>query len=140
MEQMEGVSYSSSRRSVAEGLQRSDGSGHSGSEEADEASEDDDASEKSEDDDATIEKKAKIRQFTSEIKALELAVEKKRAGFTGGNPIMMVNSDFAFSDEVVLISGRNDSRKRLQDCKGIFRRRSPRDKHLLTRWRLSRRR
>ena len=36
------------------------------------------------------EKRAKIRQFTSEIKALETAIEKKRAGFQGGNPIIQV--------------------------------------------------
>jgi transcription initiation factor TFIID subunit 7 len=50
-----------------------------------------DEDEESEDDEETVEKKAKIRQFTSEIKALETAIEKKRAGFTGGNPIMMVS-------------------------------------------------
>lgn len=72
--------------------QGSEASGHSGSEDALSGSDDDDdASEKSEDDDATLEKKAKIRQFTSEIKALESAVEKKRVGFTGGNPIMMAS-------------------------------------------------
>ena len=54
--------------------------------------EDDDA--KSEDDDETTEKRAKIRQFTSEIKALEAAIEKKRAGFTRGNPIMEVGYRF----------------------------------------------
>ncbi|ORY29634.1 TAFII55 protein conserved region-domain-containing protein [Naematelia encephala] len=53
---------------------------------------DDDEAEKSEDDDddETAEKKAKIKQFTAEIKALEGAIEKKRAGFTGGNPIIIV--------------------------------------------------
>lgn len=37
-----------------------------------------------------MEKRAKIKQFTSEIKALEAVIDKKRAGFTGGNPIMVV--------------------------------------------------
>lgn len=44
-----------------------------------------------EDDEETTEKKAKIKQFTSEIKALESAIEKKRAGFTKGNIIMEVS-------------------------------------------------
>jgi TATA-binding protein-associated factor Taf7 len=44
-----------------------------------------------EDDEESAEKKAKIRQLTGEIKALEVAVEKKRATYTGGsNPIMKV--------------------------------------------------
>lgn len=46
-----------------------------------------------EEDDETTEMKTKIRQLTGEIKALEGAVEKKRAGFTGGsNPIMKVSA------------------------------------------------
>jgi transcription initiation factor TFIID subunit 7 len=54
---------------------------------------DDDGEDEGEDeeDEETSEKKAKIKQFASEIKALESAIEKKRAGFTGGNPIMMVS-------------------------------------------------
>jgi transcription initiation factor TFIID subunit 7 len=44
-----------------------------------------------EDDEETAEMKDKIKQFTSEIKQLESAIEKKRAGFQGGNPIMMVS-------------------------------------------------
>jgi len=60
----------------------------SGSDDDDE----DDEGDKSEEDDETIERRAKIKQFTNEIKALEAAIEKKRAGFVGGNPIMMVSA------------------------------------------------
>lgn len=55
----------------------------------DEGGEDDD---EDEDDEETAEKKAKIRQFASEIKQLEAAIDKKRAGFQGGNPIMIVSA------------------------------------------------
>jgi TATA-binding protein-associated factor Taf7 len=57
------------------------------------ASEDDDDEEiaEVEDDEETMEKKDKIKQLTSEVKALESAIEKKKASFTGGNPIMMVS-------------------------------------------------
>ena len=58
----------------------------------DDDDDEDDEGEKSEDDDEeTADKKVKIRRLTSEIKALEGAVEKKRAGFTGGNPIIQVS-------------------------------------------------
>lgn len=61
--------------------------GLSGEEEDDE--EEGDKSE-GEEDEETMEKRAKVKQFTSEIKALEAAIEKKRAGFTKGNAIMEV--------------------------------------------------
>lgn len=66
------------------GLSEDDGA-TSGSEDDD----DDDEGDKSEYDEETLEKRAKIKQFTSEIKALETVIDKKRAGFTGGNPIMV---------------------------------------------------
>ena len=65
-----------------------DGFDEGDADDADEGGEDD---EEDEDDEETAEKKAKIRQFASEIKQLELAIEKKRAGFQGGNPIMIVS-------------------------------------------------
>lgn len=77
--------------------------------------EDFDEAEKSEeeedDDEETMEKRAKIRQFTSEIKALELAIERKRAGVQPLNPIMMVSPcDYNW---VVLMWGlcRNDLKR-----------------------------
>jgi transcription initiation factor TFIID subunit 7 len=42
-----------------------------------------------EEDEDLAEKKDKIKQFTGEIKILESTIEKKRNGFTGGNPIMV---------------------------------------------------
>jgi transcription initiation factor TFIID subunit 7 len=42
-----------------------------------------------EEDEDIAEKKAKVKQFTGEIKILEATIEKKRSGFTGGNPIMV---------------------------------------------------
>jgi transcription initiation factor TFIID subunit 7 len=42
-----------------------------------------------EEDEELAEKKDKIKQFTGEIKILESTIEKKRNGFTGGNPIMV---------------------------------------------------
>lgn len=42
-----------------------------------------------EEDDDIAEKKDKIKQFSGEIKILESTLEKKRNGFTGGNPIMV---------------------------------------------------
>jgi transcription initiation factor TFIID subunit 7 len=42
-----------------------------------------------EEDEDLAEKKDKIKQFTGEIKILETTIEKKRNGFTGGNPIMV---------------------------------------------------
>jgi transcription initiation factor TFIID subunit 7 len=42
-----------------------------------------------EEDEELAEKKAKIKQYTSEIKILETTIEKKKNGFTGGNPIMV---------------------------------------------------
>jgi len=42
-----------------------------------------------EEDEEVAEKKDKIKQFTGEIKILESTIEKKRNGFTGGNPIMV---------------------------------------------------
>nr|ODN82443.1 hypothetical protein L203_05537 [Cryptococcus depauperatus CBS 7841] len=69
------------------------GSQHTGQSEDDdvmtEDSESDDDDNKSEYDEETLEKRAKIKQFTAEIKALEAVIDKKRAGFTGGNPIMV---------------------------------------------------
>lgn len=64
------------------------------------ASEEDDASGDDEDeegvrsgdeeeDEELAEKKAKIKQFSGEIRILETTIEKKKAGFTGGNPIMV---------------------------------------------------
>ena len=42
-----------------------------------------------EEDEDLAEKKDKIKQFNGEIKILETTIEKKRNGFTGGNPIMV---------------------------------------------------
>jgi len=42
-----------------------------------------------EEDEDLAEKKDKIKQFNGEIKILESTIEKKRNGFTGGNPIMV---------------------------------------------------
>ena len=42
-----------------------------------------------EEDEELAEKKDKVKQFTGEIKILESTIEKKRNGFTGGNPIMV---------------------------------------------------
>lgn len=83
----------------------------SGSEDGMSGTEDegDDEGEEEEEDEETLEKRAKIRQFNSEIKALEMAIEKKRAGFAGGNPIMMVSlSRIPFS------SGHSDIHRALQ--------------------------
>lgn len=68
-------------------MERMDRSDESGSEDGLDASEDDDDQD-SEDDEETSEQKAKIKQYTAEIKQLETLIEKKRAGFTGGNPII----------------------------------------------------
>jgi TATA-binding protein-associated factor Taf7 len=63
----------------------------SNSGEEDEDFEEGDKFEEEEDDDEeTLEKRAKIRQFTSEIKALESAIERKKSGPQPLNPIMMV--------------------------------------------------
>lgn len=43
-----------------------------------------------EEDDDTAELRAKIKQYTGEIKVLETTIDKKRSAFTGGNPIMVV--------------------------------------------------
>ena len=68
--------------------------GASGSEEEEEEDEEDEGEEgksgDEEEDQETMEKKAKIRQLTSEIKGTEAAIEKKKQGFTGGNVIMLV--------------------------------------------------
>ncbi|BEJ02973.1 hypothetical protein CcaverHIS641_0101480 [Cutaneotrichosporon cavernicola] len=53
---------------------------------SDEEDEDDGGAE--DDDEETLERKAKIKQYTGEIKQLETLIEKKRTGFTGGNPII----------------------------------------------------
>lgn len=72
---------------LMEKMERSDSSGEddglSGTEDEDE----DDAGEDDEEGE-TSERKAKIKQYTSEIKQLETFLEKKRAGFQGGNPII----------------------------------------------------
>jgi transcription initiation factor TFIID subunit 7 len=72
-----------------------DGNGTDGQSEdglsAEEDDDDEEANKDEEDDEETTEKKAKIRQFTSEIKALESAIEKKKASFTRGNAIMEVS-------------------------------------------------
>lgn len=61
--------------------------------EDDDDDDDDDAGGRGEDgeDEETREKKDKVKQLNSEIKALEAAIEKKKSGFSGGNPIMMVS-------------------------------------------------
>ena len=59
---------------------------------AEEDDDDEEVNKDEEDDEETTEKKAKIRQFTSEIKALEAAIEKKKASFTRGNAIMEVRT------------------------------------------------
>ena len=56
----------------------------------DDGEEDDGDGQDGEEDEESAEKRAKARQLASEIKALEGAIEKKKAGFQGGNPIMMV--------------------------------------------------
>jgi len=72
-----------------EKMERSDDSGsEEESDEEDEEDEDDDGGRSEDDDEETAEAKAKIKQYTSEIKQLETMIEKKRAGFTGGNPII----------------------------------------------------
>lgn len=50
----------------------------------------DGADDSEEEDEETMGIRAKIKQFAAEIKALETAIEKKRSGFQGGNPIMLV--------------------------------------------------
>lgn len=54
-----------------------------------------------------MEKKDKIKQLTSEVKALESAIEKKKASFTGGNPIMMVSQ----TDQDSIDACRNVSKR-----------------------------
>jgi hypothetical protein len=81
MEQMDGG---------AESDEDEDGFDDGDADDADEGGEDGDEDE-DEDDEETLGKKAKIRQFASEIKQLEAAIDKKRAGFQGGNPIMIVS-------------------------------------------------
>ena len=122
---------------MTHGLQDSEGASQSGSEDALSGSEEDDedASEKSEDDDATLEKKAKVRQFTSEIKTLESAIEKKRAGFAGGNPIMMVSIITPIEDAPLNWKQRNGSRRPSRDYKEISRQRSRQGKRCSMRWR-----
>jgi transcription initiation factor TFIID subunit 7 len=74
---------------LMEKLDRSDESGSEEDSDLEDEEEEDDEGERSEDDDEeTIEHKAKIKQYTSEVKQLETLIEKKRAGFTGGNPII----------------------------------------------------
>ena len=61
-------------------------------EEDDDDGDGDDENPDEEEDEESAEKKAKIRQLTGEIKALESAVEKKRDTYVGGsNPIMKVS-------------------------------------------------
>lgn len=68
-----------------------------------------------------MEKRAKIKQFTSEIKALETVIDKKRAGFTGGNPIMVVRHRLhrlSFGRLIFFFQlPRNVSKKQLPDFK-----------------------
>ncbi|RSH87735.1 uncharacterized protein EHS24_000251 [Apiotrichum porosum] len=78
---------------LMEKMEQSDASGSdddlSGTDEDDD---DDDGGasdqEDEDEDEETTEKRAKIKQYTSEIKQLETLIDKKRAGFTGGNPII----------------------------------------------------
>jgi TATA-binding protein-associated factor Taf7 len=82
--------------------------------------EDDDDDQKSEEEDEeTSEKKAKIRQFTSEIKALEGAIEKKKATFTRGNAIMEVSANSLL--RVTRLILRNGSTKRSRVSRTISR-------------------
>lgn len=69
-------------------METMEGSSEEGSDDglSDEEDEDDGVAE--DDDEETSERKAKIKQYTGEIKQLEALIEKKRAGFTGGNPII----------------------------------------------------
>lgn len=86
---------------------QSDEDGLSGEEEDDD--EEGDKSE-GEDDEETAEKRAKIKQLTSEIKALEAAIERKRATFTRGNAIMEVGPQHMPTR--LGTDGRNDSTRR----------------------------
>lgn len=71
---------------LMETMERSD---ESGSDDGLSGTDDDDDDAGGDDDDEeTSERKAKIKQYTSEIKQLETLIDKKRAGFTGGNPII----------------------------------------------------
>ena len=81
--------------------------GLSASEDAEEDDEDDESGKSEDDDEETADKKVKIRQLASEIKALEGAIEKKRAGFTGGNPIIQVSSLLSSCEICPLIYHRN---------------------------------
>ncbi|KAK8850423.1 hypothetical protein IAR55_004341 [Kwoniella newhampshirensis] len=104
---------------LMEDMDGSDGSGQSEDDEdalsGSDDDEDDDEGEKSEDDDETIEKKAKIKQFNSEIKALEGAIEKKRAGFAGGNPIMMKRFEETIAGLQADVSAKIAARQALVD-------------------------
>lgn len=69
-------------------MERMERSDESGSDDGLSASDEEDDDAADDDDEETLERKAKIKQYTSEIKQLETLIEKKRAGFTGGNPII----------------------------------------------------
>lgn len=72
---------------LMEKLDRSDSSGEDDGLSGTDDDDDDDAGEDEEGGESS-ERKAKIKQYTSEIKQLETFLEKKRAGFQGGNPII----------------------------------------------------
>ena len=84
-----------------------------------EEEEEDDDGKSDEEDEETTEKKAKIRQLTSEIKALEGAIDKKKATFTRGNAIMEVSRCFALLQSLLTLETiqRDDQRsqRRYQD-------------------------
>ncbi|EIW69767.1 hypothetical protein TREMEDRAFT_61532 [Tremella mesenterica DSM 1558] len=67
-----------------------------------------------EDDEETAEKKAKIRQFTSEIKNIEATIERKRAGFTGGNPIMQKRFEETLAGLLIDVVRKAEARRVLQ--------------------------
>jgi transcription initiation factor TFIID subunit 7 len=79
----------------------------------DEDDDDDDAGGRGEDgeDEETREKKDKVKQLNSEIKALEAAIEKKKSGFSGGNPIMMVGLTLGYRNHHPMLMDRNGSRR-----------------------------
>lgn len=71
-----------------------DGSDEEAASDQDDASGDDEDEEgvrsgDEEEDEELAEKKAKIKQFSGEIRILETTIEKKKAGFAGGNPIIV---------------------------------------------------
>ncbi|WVR08504.1 hypothetical protein IAU60_005559 [Kwoniella sp. DSM 27419] len=117
-EEGEGVLDQELAAALMEGMEGSDGSGATDDDEDPLSGSDDDDEDdgnKSEEDDETIERRAKIKQFTSEIRALETAIEKKRAGFVGGNPIMMKRFEETISGLQADVQAKIAARQALLD-------------------------